>query len=1461
MREEATPHVETYLRAMLAFHKEEDNQADILIQGLAETTQPQQYDTPPYLSTATPPQAAWGALDTAPLAPRAHDDDDDVYAYNDPLPSYSTVSNAPPERLYSDAEARSYPGISNQGATCYLNSLLQVLVNIPYFRVSLYRMNVESEKGASNIPMALQKLLYEMEVARDRAHDTYGRSTVSSVGLTDSFGWTAADVMRQHDAQELLRVLTDSLSEHIEKVEKNPHSNFIKKLFRFELVRYTRCLDMEYESTHTEECYDVSLTVKDKANLAESLHDYFKEEVLDGDNKFRVEFKDGRKELHTVARGARLRSLPPVLILHLNRFEFDPYTGNQKKVNDRFAFPLELDLSQYVEGSGLPRDASDASKGDLPRECTAESFAQPPGGEDFQYCLHAVTVHSGTIHGGHYWCYAKPEGPSEPWVKFNDSTVSAARCEEAVQDSFGSPPSAWGGSSPTAYLLTYVRKSSTEKLYTMPTPEDLDPVRRRFQRALQREAAKKKERDEAYRFFDIVPLCAKDMVEGLDLKKTPQGLCSAVTAANLRFMRAKENIAEAEEADLPAPTEPPMAVRVSKGATMGELRSRVLAMLLQTDPESGLVEYLNDPNATVRKTIRLWKIDKDSSKIDGGCRTPLVTFDAVSTIDEEGVSSVKSQREYCGEHGASRVFERMEDANSSTLESCFGYVSQSETVVQTQFVFVEVVEVREDVTPPSAPSRQVSLLSNDEVLQGEGGLVFVKEYDPFALEDDEKLSVCGVVSCNFATTSASDVLSAVALSANEGLSEPQTAVFIEESEKKITGIVHAPADATEGKQNLAEVVPELPRAPQSSYYSWDNTSATGYDGWLGKATRRETIIIVQQYHSEEQLRYLMFPELDKYKEPVAHTERATLGAMCSPPATPADLHLFKHNGPDSVIFSCRDYFLETLHRMTVLLEPLPYNNKNPLSLPVLDSVDAFSAALWKRGVTQVQEMNGMTEETIPLALPEKLRWTPIELALRKCETLQQASERVARRLRKHYSMVFQNAIQSAGADPLDYHDYVSAVQQILKTRVTGATTRLTVHKRMDNKPDSTHLKYYHHDRELDTLIREADMYPGDKDGFTHYRLYFEHLPLPLSEMDQISGETYINVLGSLPLTASVLRSESQSTEAFFQEGSQYSTLLEGELLPAEPGITSQHYFHLSREVKAEELGEDYARPEYGREDPFTVAELCRWLLCRLQSVNEASEVMNLEAASRLTSDRVLPSTTPISDSLDDYALIILDAKHEIVFSSSASSLDAVHEYWCTKQTSTYSYSPNYAWYLLKKPASLNGSTPPKMLSEAQSEEDAEESCEICLPIVKVTVARKNDLYSRNDTVACFGLPLLANVFRSDSVGFARGRIVTQLLGGTVNLDEEDTDENVFTQRDLPLYAAVGYSKNALHSEEASIYQELLRSYCRTPTYLCCELPMPKVEVAPTTGDTVILAPPPTSYSLSRPAPSLGVSFR
>lgn len=97
-----------------------------------------------------------------------------------------------------------------QGATCYMNSLLQTLYHVAQFRRAVYHMpTAEGEEPESSIPLALKRLFYKLE---------YSQTPVSTKQLVKSFGWTTGDAFVQQDVEELELKLCDKLEEKMKGV-------------------------------------------------------------------------------------------------------------------------------------------------------------------------------------------------------------------------------------------------------------------------------------------------------------------------------------------------------------------------------------------------------------------------------------------------------------------------------------------------------------------------------------------------------------------------------------------------------------------------------------------------------------------------------------------------------------------------------------------------------------------------------------------------------------------------------------------------------------------------------------------------------------------------------------------------------------------------------------------------------------------------------------------------------------------------------------------------------------------------------------------------------------------------------------------------------------------------------------------------------------------------------------------
>lgn len=415
-------------------------------------------------------------------------------------------------------------GFKNQGATCYMNSLLQTLYMLSAFRKAVYNMPLPEPSNDNTVPelsYALQKVFYELQ---------FSPTVVKTKKLTESFGWDTTDAFTQHDVQELKLILCDELAEKMKKIAPD-QQNSLSTLFQGKILNYIECVNVAYKSTGEEEFSDLSLNVKGCQNIHESFQKYTEVEMMEGDNKYRA---DGFEELQDARKGVKFLKLPPVLQLHLKRFEYDTTRDAMVKINDRYEFETEIDLSCFVENST---------------------------GDDV-YVLHSVLVHIGDVNGGHYHAFIRPDidtSDTEPkkasqWFKFDDETVSLATEEAAVHDNYGvggekdfakrggmddelgnggvngqtPPPNVFQNRNrnyqprrfSNAYMLQYLRKSDVHYLLSSPSQNDVpSELAARIKKEREEEEQRKRDNTEQHLYMSISVATDDDMVEhhGSDL--------------------------------------------------------------------------------------------------------------------------------------------------------------------------------------------------------------------------------------------------------------------------------------------------------------------------------------------------------------------------------------------------------------------------------------------------------------------------------------------------------------------------------------------------------------------------------------------------------------------------------------------------------------------------------------------------------------------------------------------------------------------------------------------------------------------------------------------------------------------------------------------------------------------------------------------------------------------------------
>ena len=131
------------------------------------------------------------------------------------------------------------------------------------------------------------------------------------------------------------------------------------------------------------------------------------------------------------------------------------------KINDRFEFPFEIDLAEFLE------ETTDRTK-------------------PWKYKLHGVFAHSGDRHGGQYFAFIKPDQHTR-WLKFDDERVTPVTDREVLEENYGGEPLnnispqtqsnqvRVTNKSTTARTLVYIRESETDEVLVPLVEEDIPP--------------------------------------------------------------------------------------------------------------------------------------------------------------------------------------------------------------------------------------------------------------------------------------------------------------------------------------------------------------------------------------------------------------------------------------------------------------------------------------------------------------------------------------------------------------------------------------------------------------------------------------------------------------------------------------------------------------------------------------------------------------------------------------------------------------------------------------------------------------------------------------------------------------------------------------------------------------------------------------------------------------------------
>ena len=277
---------------------------------------------------------------------------------------------------FKDKSTTGFCGLSNQGATCYLNSLLQALYFTPGLLSHIYEWRYDSElhPPSESCPMyQLQTLFAEMQLSN--------KAAVSTAGLTKSFGWFDREAFQQQDVQEMKGAILQIFETSSEALYQ-----YVSETLTGKYTSYIHFIGTEFRRERVEEFKDIQLVIKGLKSVEEALQHHVAPEVMDGDNQIMCEQLGCKADSH---KGMKFKALPNTMTLQLKRFDMDYQRMCQIKLADEITIPLSLNMQEYVEH--VEHDEGQKEKNN----------------DDWIYDLYAVCVHSGSAMGGHYFSYMR----------------------------------------------------------------------------------------------------------------------------------------------------------------------------------------------------------------------------------------------------------------------------------------------------------------------------------------------------------------------------------------------------------------------------------------------------------------------------------------------------------------------------------------------------------------------------------------------------------------------------------------------------------------------------------------------------------------------------------------------------------------------------------------------------------------------------------------------------------------------------------------------------------------------------------------------------------------------------------------------------------------------------------------------------------------------------------------------
>ena len=319
-------------------------------------------------------------------------------------------------------------GIVNFGNTCYMNTAVQCLSNIPiltqYFKSKNFIKDLKNKSLERNIIVQWYKLIDGLWSSNCIVSPQSFRREVKILALKQGIYMNFVG-NGQNDVQEFLVFIIDSMHNGLSKnvnmvisgsVENELDKCALEAMKNWKLFfkdNYSIFVDLFYSqtsqtiydlngkslsTTYQPSCFYTLPIDSNSKTLYDCFDNFTSKEKLDGDNKW---LNEKTNEYIEVYKKINFWKLPKILIVVLKRFNND-----EEKINNLIKFPFELDLCKYCVGYSKNK---------------------------YKYNLISVANHNGSLNGGHYYSYVLNLNGN--WYNYNDTNVSKMEKDNVITQS------------------------------------------------------------------------------------------------------------------------------------------------------------------------------------------------------------------------------------------------------------------------------------------------------------------------------------------------------------------------------------------------------------------------------------------------------------------------------------------------------------------------------------------------------------------------------------------------------------------------------------------------------------------------------------------------------------------------------------------------------------------------------------------------------------------------------------------------------------------------------------------------------------------------------------------------------------------------------------------------------------------------------------------------------------------